>query len=31
MPYNVLEAISTRITDEVPEVNRVVLGVSRPL
>ena len=28
MPYDVLEAISTRITNEVPEVNRVVLDVT---
>ncbi|GAB06494.1 GMP synthase (glutamine-hydrolyzing) [Gordonia amarae] len=27
-PYEVLEAISTRITDEVPDVNRVVLDVT---
>ena len=28
VPYEVLERISTRITNEVPEVNRVVLDVS---
>src|SRR3954466_1385266 len=29
VPYEVLERISTRITNEVPEVNRVVLDVPR--
>ena len=28
LPYDVLERISTRITNEVPEVNRVVLDVT---
>jgi GMP synthase (glutamine-hydrolysing) len=28
LPYEVLERISTRITNEVPEVNRVVLDVT---
>ena len=28
VPYDVLERISTRITNEVPEVNRVVLDVT---
>src|SRR4029078_1697299 len=28
VPYDVLETISTRITNEVPEVNRVVLDVT---
>ena len=28
IPYDVLEKISTRITNEVPEVNRVVLDVT---
>jgi GMP synthase (glutamine-hydrolysing) len=28
LPYDVLETISTRITNEVPEVNRVVLDVT---
>ncbi len=28
VPYDVVEAISTRITNEVPEVNRVVLDVT---
>jgi GMP synthase (glutamine-hydrolysing) len=28
LPYEVLEAISTRITNEVPEVNRVVLDIT---
>ncbi len=28
MPYDVVEAISTRITNEVPEVNRVVIDVT---
>ncbi|HYH35630.1 MAG TPA: glutamine-hydrolyzing GMP synthase [Nocardioides sp.] len=28
VPYDVLEAVSTRITNEVPEVNRVVLDIT---
>ncbi len=28
LPYDLLERISTRITNEVPEVNRVVLDVT---
>jgi GMP synthase (glutamine-hydrolysing) len=28
LPYDVLERVSTRITNEVPEVNRVVLDVT---
>lgn len=28
LPYEVLERISTRITNEVPEVNRVVLDIT---
>ena len=28
LPYDVLERISTRITNEVPEVNRVVLDIT---
>jgi GMP synthase (glutamine-hydrolysing) len=28
VPYEVLERISTRITNEVPEVNRVVLDIT---
>ena len=28
LPYDVLETISTRVTNEVPEVNRVVLDVT---
>jgi len=28
VPYDVLERISTRITNEVPEVNRVVLDIT---
>ena len=28
LPYDVLEAMSTRITNEVPEVNRVVLDIT---
>jgi GMP synthase (glutamine-hydrolysing) len=28
VPFEVLESISTRITNEVPEVNRVVLDVT---
>ncbi|CNW85270.1 glutamine amidotransferase [Mycobacterium tuberculosis] len=28
MPYEVLERISTRITNEVAEVNRVVLDIT---
>ena len=31
IPYDVLERISTRITNEVPEINRVVLDcTSKP-
>ena len=26
LPYDVLETISTRITNEVPEINRVIAG-----
>jgi len=28
LPYDLLEKVSTRITNEVPEVNRVVLDVT---
>jgi GMP synthase (glutamine-hydrolysing) len=28
LPYDVLARVSTRITNEVPEVNRVVLDVT---
>ena len=28
VPYDVLAAISTRITNEVPEVNRVTLDIT---
>jgi GMP synthase (glutamine-hydrolysing) len=28
MPWNVLETISTRITNEIPEVNRVVYDLT---
>ena len=29
LPYDVLETISTRITNEVAEVNRVTLDITR--
>jgi GMP synthase (glutamine-hydrolysing) len=29
LPYEVLDNISTKITDNVPEINRVVLDVTR--